>query len=633
MKAATRFFLALFCAAALSEAQTVVRQPYLQSVRSDRASVLWTMLQSGAGAVQFSTDRSFSRTVNASIRDFVPSETGAVFPFYQYKADLTNLSPGTEYFYRLTLNGNVVQTGDNQYFRTPGTGSSAFVFLAFGDSGVNSAQQIGLAARMTSQEDPALVLHVGDIAYPSGTYQEFQANHFDVYRDLMKRVPFFPVAGNHEYWRNGNPRSELTNALAFVNMHAAPADGVPAADRGRYYSFDWGNVHFIALDSNLPLSEAAEGAGQMLQWLENDLQRTRRFWRIAYFHHPPYAGGPNQTDPLSRLARQWIVPILERYNVQLVLNGHEHSYQRSFPLRGGTQVPAGTGTVYVTTGGGGHTNLYPTCCDSAVEVSESVHHYVRGEVQGARLTLRVIRLNGSEGDILTLAPPPVVAEGGVVNAASFTGQLAPGGLFSIFGRTMGIEEAFATRLPLPTELGGINVTMNGRRIPLLYVSGGQINAQLPFDAPASVTLQVNTPNGASQINATVSHTAPGIFTASTERGLIGTVVHTDGSLVTAASPVRPGENVSVFLTGLGDVTGNITAGQAAPSSPLAVSRADVSARIGGAPVAPSYAGLTPGFAGLYQVNLRIPSNLSSGPHTLQIVADGVSSNLVTLDVR
>ncbi len=626
MRAALRFAVVAVGAAALSQAATLARYPYLQNVRSDRATILWTTLESvSSSSVQYSTDRSFSRSAPARVREFLPAETGLVFPYFQHEAELAGLSAGTQYFYRVIADGENMTPGDELRFRTAGT--TAFRFLALGDSGQGSVAQRQIAARMI-QEEVALVLHTGDIAYPDGTFSDFQARYFDIYRDLMKRVPIFPTPGNHEY--------HTRNAAPYLAMHSVPTEGVPAADRGRYYSFDWGNVHFVSLDSNAPLVNAVNGAGRMLDWLENDLQRTRRFWRVVYFHHAPYALGGNDNDPetreLTAMVRQRVLPILEGYDVALVLTGHEHSYQRSWFIRNGTPfTESGSGTLYITTGGGGG-SLYPVKPSAFLAFGESAYHYLRGEVQGSRLTLRAIRPDGREIDTITLAPVPLISSDSTVNAASFTPSLAPGALVSIFGRSLAVEEILASSLPLPTELSGINVTLNGRRLPLLYVSGTQINTQLLFDVRGRATLRVNTPNGFSEALVTISEAAPAIFSASTDFGRLPAVVHSSGTLVSTASPAEPGETVLVFLTGLGQVNGEIAAGQPAPFSPLLSARVPVEAQLGGAAVTPSFAGLAPGFAGLYQVNLPIPE-LPSGTYTLRIVAGGISSNVVGVAVR
>src|SRR6266536_2639248 len=102
-----------------------------------------------------------------------------------------------------------------------------------------------------NQETPALVLHTGDIAYQSGTFEQFQAFYFDFYASIMKRAPFFPCPSNHDY--------DTNLAAPYLALHSVPTEGVPLADRGRYYSFDWGNVHFISLDSNASLASAVSG--------------------------------------------------------------------------------------------------------------------------------------------------------------------------------------------------------------------------------------------------------------------------------------------------------------------------------------------------------------------------------------
>lgn len=626
MKAAYRVVAVLFCVAVLLQAARLVRYPYVQNVRNDRATILWTTLESGRGAVLYSTDRSFSRSVTARIREFLPPETGLVFPFYQYEAELTGLRPATEYFYRVLVDGENLTQGDDLRFRT--AGSNPFTFLAIGDSGQGTQAQRQVAQRMM-QETAALVLHTGDIAYGFGKFEEFQAHHFDIYQDLMKRVPFFPSPGNHEY--------DTNNAAPYLAVHSLPTEDVPPADRGRYYSFDWAGVHFIALDSNVPLRDAASGTGAMLEWLENDLAKTRKFWRVVYFHHPPYAGGPNERDVLSALARDFIVPILERYDVQLVLNGHEHSYQRTHPLRNGVRAASGDGIVYITSGGGG-ASLYPVfpttrCCGDVVAHAESTYHFVRGEVDGTRMTLRAIRANGQEMDSVTLAPRPAISADATVNAASFTTSLAPGTLVSIFGRNLAAEETQASGLPLPFDLLRTSLTVGGRRMPLLYVSPTQINAQLPFDAQGQATLRITTPNGSAETSVNISEAAPAIFSVLTEFGRLAAVLHANGALVTSASPAEAGEFLAVYLTGLGQVDGPIVAGQPAPRSPLLRVRAPVEVRVGNTTVTPSFAGLAPDFAGLYQVNVQIPPSLTGGTHSLRVVAGGVSSNSVSLAVR
>ena len=184
----------------------------------------------------------------------------------------------------------------------------------------------------TGSRDPDLVLELGDNAYNDGTDSEFQAKVFDIYGPLMKRVPFWSCLGNHE----------TAQATAFVETYpyfdiytfpkAGECGGV-ASGSEHYYSFDYGNVHVISLDSMT--ADRAPG-GAMATWLANDLAATTSTWIICIFHHPPYTKGSHNSDtetPLIQM-RTNLLPILEAGGVDLVLSGHSHSYERSYLLDG-----------------------------------------------------------------------------------------------------------------------------------------------------------------------------------------------------------------------------------------------------------------------------------------------------------
>jgi hypothetical protein len=121
-----------FCLPALSAA-TLVHHPYLQNLREDRVSVMWSTREDQNGTVQYSTDRSFSRSVAARVRIFPPAITGLSYTFYQYQADLTGLASGTEYSYQVKMDSENLTPETDHRFRTAGAGP--FSFIAFGDSG------------------------------------------------------------------------------------------------------------------------------------------------------------------------------------------------------------------------------------------------------------------------------------------------------------------------------------------------------------------------------------------------------------------------------------------------------------------------------------------------------------------
>lgn len=599
---------------------TLDRFPYLQNISNDRATVLWTTRQRGSGRVEFGSGN-YSQRVNATVREFPPSETGRSFTYYQYEARLTGLREGVEYNYRLMVDDQNLTPAstpaDELRFRTAGNGPVSF--LAIGDSGQGSAQQFQLASRFAT-ENVALTLHTGDIVYPDGTFLNYEAYFFPVYRDLMSRVAMFTVPGNHDYY--------APSAGPYLANTSAPATDVGLNEQGRYYSFDWGDIHFIALDTNDPLAFAITGAGSMLEWLERDLQRSRKFWRIAFFHHPPYPTSPHhEDDETSALVRKHIVPILERHNVPLVLSGHDHNYQRAIPLRGGQPAASGVGTQYIITGGGGASLFDLGSGSPIIAKSATAYHYLRADVNQGKATLKAVGVDGKELDKFEIAPLPVLSSGGIVDAASSAPMLAPGSLFSIYGRHLALRDSVSSGFPLPADLNGIKVTFNNAPAPLIFISPGQINGQLPYGISGSGTLTVTGVNGPVSVTINIAETAPGIFVSGS-----AAVLHQSGSPVSVSDPAMPGEYISIYASGLGRVNAPILAGQSAPPAPLAAVAAPVEVHLGNVILTPYFAGLAPGFAGLYQVVVQIPANTPYAIYTLSLSVRGTASNRVPFAV-
>jgi uncharacterized protein (TIGR03437 family) len=601
---------------------TFVHAPYLQNLSADHVTILWSARENQSATVQYSTDASFSRTVAAFLRTtFQPAQTHMGFPFYQYRADLTGLTPGTTYNYRVMMGGQPADAATpqaNYFFKTPGPGP--FNFLVFGDSGDGSSHQVRVALQMV-KEQPNFVIHVGDIAYQSGTYDEFTANYFSYYFTLMRKAPFFAIAGNHEYYTD--------NSAPYLSLQAPPVNNT--ADAGRYYSFDWADIHFVGLDANLLDSPFPAAQARMLAWLENDLANSEASWKIAFWHQTPYPISHHVDDPIDTAARNLLVPILERHGVQLVFTGHEHNYQRSKPMRGGVPVPADTpGTVYYTTGGGGGV-LHDVSPQPFLDQQASIWHYLRVSVDGPKLTIETIEVddanpNGKEFDQLVLKLSPVLQTDSVVNGADFQPTVASGGLVSIFGQFLASGTSQAAGFPLPLSLGGSTVSLNGAPLSLTFASPSQINAALPLDALGPAKLRVTTPAGFSETAINITDSAPAIFASA--------ITHVNGALVTPEAPAAAGESLVIYMTGLGQVDGKLAPGQAAPSSPLLRVLAPVLVQIGDTtPVTPDFAGLTPGFVGVYQVNVTVPLSLPAKTYPLRVSVKGNASNALNIQVQ
>jgi uncharacterized protein (TIGR03437 family) len=227
---------------------------------------------------------------------------------------------------------------------------------------------------------------------------------------------------------------------------------------------------------------------------------------------------------------------------------------------------------------------------------------------------------------------PTISAGGLVNAASFKTPVSPGALASIFGSNfLGTgQSGVAQTLPLPDSLGGVSVSVNGKAAPVLYVNSGQINFQIPWEtAPGPATLTVSS-NGvkSASMNVTVLAAAPGLFFM----GSHAIVQNADFSLNSSGNPAKAGDPIMAYLTGAGAVSPTVADGAAASSTTLSKVTSAVTATIGSQTAQVPFAGLAPGFVGLWQVNIVVPAGLTQGDFPLVVSVGGQSSNAANVSV-
>ena len=203
---------------------------------------------------------------------------------------------------------------------------------------------------------------------------------------------------------------------------------------------------------------------------------------------------------------------------------------------------------------------------------------------------------------------------GVTSAASFApagNPISPGEFIALFGAGLAKSNQTATA-PYPATLNGVTVTINGKAAPIYFVSAGQINCLVPYSttgATATIVVQNGTASS-NPVTVPVAATSPGVYSLDQSGTGAGAIEHSTGAVVNAASPAVPGETVVVYLTGMGTVTPTIADGTAGTGKPqnLAVVPtvyvADQQATV-------TFSGLTPGFPGLYQLNVTIPMSLAS----------------------
>lgn len=233
----------------------------------------------------------------------------------------------------------------------------------------------------------------------------------------------------------------------------------------------------------------------------------------------------------------------------------------------------------------------------------------------------------------SVAPPRITS---VVNAADFTEPLAPGGLITIFGENLSPVNQATSQMPLPTALGESCLTVNGAPVPVLFVSPRQVNAQLPYQAEGNVAMVLRTPGGVSDsFYLRLRPTAPSVFrsgVAGPLSGLPAVVRASNNQLATPANPVRAGEEIVIYLTGMGRTNPPVEAGMPAPADPPASVLIPPEVSLAGVGLPVRYAGLTPGQAGVYEIRAQVPWWTPEGMEQPLRIVQGGGATTVTVRV-
>ncbi len=348
------------------------RAPYVQQATPTGMHVLWRTVEGIDARVRYGVDvEKLTQEVEeeairvrriAGHRDEVwqPEKYIVAGPrgTRQYEAEIAGLESDTTYYYAIYDGEKRLTPEDASYhFHTspaPGESKDAF-FWVVGDSGTGEKRQSEVHQAMldyTEKIDRPIdfVLHVGDMAYENGTDKQFQEHFFDMYETTLRQTVVWPAMGNHE-GRSANGKVGLGVYFdAYLCPTRGESGGVGSGNES-YYSFDYGDIHFVVLNS-FDVNRTDDGA--MASWLKEDLGRVRANWLVAYWHHPPYSKGSHDTDieDDSIEMRSQIMPILESHGVDLVLTGHSHIYERSMLMDGAYDTPTTVEGVILDDGDG-----------------------------------------------------------------------------------------------------------------------------------------------------------------------------------------------------------------------------------------------------------------------------------------
>ncbi len=223
--------------------------------------------------------------------------------------------------------------------------------------------------------------------------------------------------------------------------------------------------------------------------------------------------------------------------------------------------------------------------------------------------------------LFSIVPPgsePVLQQGSAVNAATNLGALlAPGSFISVYGQKLASDSVGAS-LPIPTELAGGSISINGVLAPVLFASPGQMNVQVPWETQAGTAMLTALFKGVASNSITVNIGAysPGIFV----------IVYPDLALVDSRRPAGAGDILVVYANGLGPVSPSVATGAQSPSDTLARTTQTPTVMIGGVNAEVQFSGLTPVLVGLYQINVRVPAGVTPGAATPVVVQIGGQSS-------
>ncbi|MFH2004320.1 MAG: metallophosphoesterase family protein [Bacteroidota bacterium] len=319
--------------------------PYLQNPTQTSITICWIAEETGFGEVKFGTDTTLSKS------RFSGQKTT------YHRIALDSLNPQTEYYYQVSGNG---YSSDVYKFRTAPADTSFFTFVVLGDTRTGDEVHKQIVEKIINI-NPDFVINTGDLV-PNGTRLKDWDIFFDINKDMMKTIPYFPVLGNHE-----------ENSDHYFNYFLLPGNE-------RYYSFSWGNSFFIALDSNNPYIKSEEQKTFLNAQLEEGKEKNFTF---VVYHHPPYSSVNTRREDREK-NRHHFLDIFQKRKPDIVFNGHDHNYQRFLVNE----------INYVVAGGGGAPLYKIGIPDEGFITGAEEYSYCIITVSGPNLKMEVFGLGG-----------------------------------------------------------------------------------------------------------------------------------------------------------------------------------------------------------------------------------------------
>jgi len=264
-----------------------------------------------------------------------------------HKAAVNNLMPGTEYVYRVGSSGGYSAQG---VFKTAAADPGSFTFLNITDTQGGSSRDYSvwkntLDKALAKFPDAKFLVHTGDMVDVG-----YLANQWDMFigaaQDELLNLPILPAVGNHEALNKNKTNYNTSN---FTDRFNLPDSGITGAPAGTVYSVDYGDLHIAVMNTQCGSSNYKKQA----EWLKKDMSSSKKPWKVVALHRGPYGATYDTTD----IRKAW-APAFDELGIDLVLQGHDHNYVRSYPMKNEKAVQNGKGTVYII-GNTGGVKYYP----------------------------------------------------------------------------------------------------------------------------------------------------------------------------------------------------------------------------------------------------------------------------------
>jgi len=359
-------FLFIFLFTVYGYAQKITKGPYLVEPGDTVILVRWETDQPMECSIKFGQKDVLDHEVKAELR-------GEKYGGYLYQAMLVELEQGSDYFYQVFSGESLSGT---KKFRTFDSNTDRLRFVAMGDSRSNPDIFTKIIENM-QLTNPDFIISMGDLVEDGGTYAEWGDFYFSVADVTIDHVPLVSTLGDHE---GDGDEGELFRHFLRTDQ---PTDK-------QWFSFNYGNAHFISLDYRHPDNE------EMIRWFKEDIESADAKWNFVYMHRPCYNLGGHR----SAWGRDKWPELFRQYRVDIVFAGHSHQYERFYPVRPVNQ-PDSHPVTYITTGGAG-AGLYDVTQNPYLARAESVNHYVDFEISGDTLRAKAIRNDNTLLDEFTM---------------------------------------------------------------------------------------------------------------------------------------------------------------------------------------------------------------------------------------